>query len=150
MDHNNSSEGKCSCGADKKNCANCQTYKDKKGKGDGSEKKYCTCPHGKCKDHDPEWETISAVSKPNPGIFGAKTYWFFHRCCEKGMTRIKKMVWQRCRKCGRERKIETAEFALCMCCGNHHQIFYRSPESKIVFPAKTGMPKYSPENYSGD
>jgi hypothetical protein len=145
MDHNNSGNGKCSCGADKKNCANCQTCKGEKGK--SSEKKYCACEHGMCKGHDPEWETIREESRPNPGIFGSRTYWFLHLCCGKGMTRIKKVVWQRCRKCGRERKIVTAEFALCRCCGNHHQIFYCCPDSKVVSPAKTNMPKISPENY---
>mgnify|MGYP001612904303 FL=1 len=148
MDHNNSDK-KCSCGGNGKHCpcSNCACKKDAAEK---TEKKHCMCPHGMCKDHNPEWETIREVSRPNPGIFGAKTYRTFNRCCGKGMIRLKKVVYQKCRKCGREREIETAEFALCLCCGNHHQIFHRVPNSKIVFPAKTNMPKYSPENYSGD
>lgn len=147
MDHNNSDEGKCSCGADKKNCANCQTCKHGRGKGGGTEKEYYTCEHGMCKNHDPEWETLREILRPNLGIFGAKTYWL-NRCCGKGMTRLKKMVWQKCKKCDRERKIETAEFALCECCGNHHQIFYRVPDSKIVFPEKTSLSKSLLKEYS--
>lgn len=123
MDHNNSDEGKCSCGADKKNCANCQTCKGGKGKDNSSEKKYCMCEHGMCKDHSPEWKNMSkAFLSPNPSFFGAKTYWL-ERCCRAGMTRTQKVQLQLCTKCGRTQiKVLVKEVALCKCCGYHFKI----------------------------
>lgn len=116
MDHNNSDEKKCSCGASAKNCAFCQDCNCKKNVPEKSEKKHCACEHGMCKDHSPEWETISEVIVPNPGIFGQKTAWF-KRCCKKGMTRLKKVRVQKCKKCGRIKEDMVAWVYRCECCG---------------------------------
>jgi len=122
MDHNNSGEEKCSCGADKKKCASCQDCACKEQTVKIPPKEYCKCQHGMCKDHDPEWENLG---KPhitqNPGIFGATTYWF-KRCCKKGMVRLKKVQVQKCKKCDRVREFLIVEIAHCECCGYHFEI----------------------------
>jgi hypothetical protein len=80
---------------------------------------YEQCPHGKCLNHDPEWEIVNKWREPNPGIFGVKTYWRT-RCCGRPMARYKKMETWRCRKCGREQdNIKNDSLALCLCCGYH-------------------------------
>ena len=88
-----------------------------------SEKEHCMCEHGMCKDHDPEWKNMGkAFLSPNPGIFGAKTYWLV-RCCGKGMIRTQKVQMQICTKCGRTQiEVLIKEVALCKCCGYHHTV----------------------------
>ena len=123
MDHNNSDEKKCLCGASAKNCAFCQECRCKRNIAKKTEKKYCMCEHGMCKDHDPEWKNAGeAFLSLNPGIFGAITYWL-KRCCGKGMTCCQKVQPQLCTKCGRTRiKVLANEVALCKCCGYHYEI----------------------------
>lgn len=81
------------------------------------------CRHGMCLDHGPEWENVGERRRvPNPGIFGAKTYWT-HRHCKQAMVRYKVVQTRRCKKCGRtEDHILIDELALCHCCGYHFKI----------------------------
>ena len=135
MDHNNSDgEKKCSCGGDGKNCpcSNCACKKDAAEK---TEKKHCMCPHGMCKDHDPEWKNMGeAFLSPNPDILGIRTYWL-NRCCGKGMARCQKVQMQLCTKCGRTQiKVLIAEVAVCECCGYHFKIEEGEQDSSYYEP----------------
>ncbi|MHB9019765.1 MAG: hypothetical protein ACYC3G_02755 [Minisyncoccota bacterium] len=129
MDHNNSDEKKCSCGASVKNCAFCQTCTCKKNTAEKPEKKYCMCPHGMCKDHSPEWiNDGEAILVPYPlGIFESVLGWSYKRCCEKVMTRYKKVQPQKCKKCGRKRELETETLVRCECCGHRHSFATNHP-----------------------
>ncbi len=78
-----------------------------------------TCEHGFCHDHNPEWENAGTRKEPNPGIFGAKTYWLSYHC-GRPMARYKVVHVKRCKKCGRtEEYIDNDCLALCLCCGYH-------------------------------
>ena len=77
------------------------------------------CVHGKCLNHDPEWENVGEKEyKPNPGIF-KKTYWL-SRCCGRAMAQYKEVQRRQCQKCGSYEDFVTYEsIALCLCCGCH-------------------------------
>lgn len=80
------------------------------------------CPHGRCLNHNPEWEKVGVKRlEPNPGFLGKKTYWTIH-CCGKAMARYKEVQTQRCKQCGRTEDVITiSEIELCLCCGYHRQ-----------------------------
>ena len=82
--------------------------------------KFCQCPHGRCLNHNPEWENVSEIQEPNPEWFGLKkTYWSDH-CCGKNMARYRVVQVRRCKKCGRiDKVIKNIFLALCLCCGYH-------------------------------
>ena len=90
------------------------------------------CTHGRCSDHDPEWENVGrARFEPLPDILGIKILLWGHRCCGKPMIRCKKVQTQRCKKCGRTRDYieEHADggifrYAVCQCCGDHYGGFW--------------------------
>jgi ribosomal protein L37E len=86
------------------------------------QKHECTmCEHGFCRNHNPDWE-VSTRQEPNPGIFGAKTYWISHHC-GRAMARYRVVQTKRCRKCGRtEEEVVNYNLALCLCCGYHRDI----------------------------
>src|SRR3989338_1911638 len=83
---------------------------------DHSDHKHCTCPHGRCLNHSPDWEEPKRKAVPNPGFFGQLRYSSL-RCCGKGMLRMKETFSMKCKKCGRDGGYEGNEHGLCDCCG---------------------------------
>ncbi len=77
------------------------------------------CVHGMCFNHRPEWENVGEKwNKPNPGIFGKKTYGNV-RCCDAQMARYKKVQTKQCKECGRTRDdVIVYDLAFCLCCGH--------------------------------
>ncbi len=81
------------------------------------------CPHGRCLNHDPEWENVGKKRlEPHLGWFGKKPYWFT-KCCGKPMVKGKEVQTRQCKKCGRVEDCVTRDennfLALCLCCGYH-------------------------------
>lgn len=76
------------------------------------------CIHGKCLNHEPDWEKVDEVRlEPNPSTFGMTVY-MFARHCGASMARYKKVQTQKCRICGHtENLVENGNVAMCLCCG---------------------------------
>ncbi len=82
---------------------------------------YKQCPHGRCLNHDPEWENIGKERyEPDPGFFGFLKTYRTTRCCGKPMRRYKIMQMRRCKKCRRteDHQVDWG-IAFCRCCGYH-------------------------------
>ena len=77
------------------------------------------CEHGRCFQHDPDWERVGEPSfQPNPTYFLKRTTFLTQKCCGMQMQRVKKVVRRKCKKCGREEwELLNYSMALCNCCG---------------------------------
>jgi hypothetical protein len=83
--------------------------------------KACRCAHGKCLNHNPEWENIGQkLIFQKPLFFGLYQWYLASWCCRRPMTRYQVVQNQCCKKCGRQQaRIIEANLALCVCCGYH-------------------------------
>jgi hypothetical protein len=92
--------------------------------------KYVFCPHGKCRNHNPEMDTVDVKYEPRPFLGIKKTVWTW-RCCGHAMQRCEKIETEKCRKCGRVKTSKHSIFnvivAVCHCCGWHHEFVGQRP-----------------------
>lgn len=87
------------------------------------------CEHGKCVDHDPEWDISEEYFAPRKGLFGGRPLFkrgVFERCCGRGMVKMDLRKTYRCKKCGavEDRSVNNDAWR-CDCCGKQYAVeFY--------------------------